>query len=87
MDFRKSLKLRKIFSITGVSLIFLVFVFLNIYVIRLVLLITAFILMTLSVVITYLYFRCPQCAGALHSKYYSIPKFCPHCGKDLDSKS
>lgn len=41
-----------------------------------------FLLVCISVVIPYVFVRCPYCGASL-ARTWSDPKYCPFCGKDL----
>lgn len=83
MDYRQSLKMRKIFLFIAGGFLILVFLFPRLYVVFLT---AVFIFMMLSLGVTYLYFRCPKCGEGLNGRYFRIPQHCQHCGEKLDAK-
>lgn len=86
MDFIKALKLIVLLSFTALILLFLLFIFISFDVIRIVLAIAVLISITLRAAIAHLYFRCPKCRGGLYARYFKVPKFCPHCGTNIEEK-
>lgn len=87
MNYRRARNLNRIISLILVPLFFLILIFLKFYEIQLVLFIVFCTLFFLNLLNLFLFFRCPQCDGALPVRLFAIPDCCPHCGKELNAKS
>jgi hypothetical protein len=86
VNYKKARKLSNIFAFTGVGLIFLTLFLEDIVALLLILGTIGLILVGIGAVITYVNYRCPHCQYMLPTRTYSVPTFCSHCGKELDSK-
>ena len=84
MDYRKALKIRTVISLIGLGIMFFSFLYIGNPTVLFVLVFTAIALVFIGLIILYVFFRCPQCAGHLIVIFNKTTEFCPHCGHKLE---
>lgn len=85
MNFRKALRLQKIFTCIAVVLLSVgLLLYFDSFLAKVVLSITALALFLAGFILSQLFVRCPKCGKKLHTKLLSLPDKCSRCGCDID---
>ncbi len=87
MNYRTARAISKLLAYTGIGILFIALLFLRSPVAVTLLVVVGIILIILNVIICYFFYRCPYCNYILPQRNSSIPRCCPGCGKELDTKS